>query len=158
MPTTTNFETFVERAGGYCPWLNDVEEANLQEDNTLDMFIDKLEEICGCKGEGCQTIFEYIWDFKNENEKLKKENEKLKKDNKQFEEKQQTWWDVFEKLRTFGMTRKDEMSQLKKENEKMKQQLETANEYCEQWGYKWDEKEEVYVNEDDGLSDSEDDE
>ena len=38
---------------------------------------------------------------------------------------------------------------LKKENEKLKQQLEIANEYCEQWGYHWDEEEEVYRNEED---------
>ncbi len=44
------------------------------------------------------------------------------------------------------------MNQLKK----VKQQLDIANQYCEHWGYKWDEKEEVYVMEDDGLSDSED--
>jgi cell division protein FtsB len=101
---------------------------------------------------------------------LEKENEELKKDNKQFEEKQETWWDVFEKLRTFGMTRKDEISELKKENEKLKkehdlcwnkmwklkEQLDAADGYCEQWGYKWDEEEEVYVNEDDDLTDTED--
>ena len=136
MPITTNFDTFVERAGGYCPWLNDIdEEDHLPEDHTLDMFIDKLEELCLCKGEGYQTALEHICEFKNENKKLKKQNEELKKQNKKLEIQHTYGWNLMWKL---------------------KEQLDIANEYCEQWGYKWDEKEEVYVNEDDGLSDSED--
>mgnify|MGYP003656151812 CR=1 FL=1 len=69
------------------------------------------------------------------------------------------WWMTYAEEGITGMYESQKhIEKLVYENQKLKQQLETANQYCEQWGYKWDEKEEVYVNEDDGLSDSEDDE
>lgn len=103
MPITSDMNTFIARAGGKV----DVETQTLQEDHTLDKFIDKLEELCECKGQGYVKALDYIVELK----------------------KQHTLcWDKMWKL---------------------KEQLDIANEHCEQWGYKWDEKEEVYVNEDD---------
>ena len=66
----------------------------------------------------------------------------LKKMKSDEDEQQETAWKCMEKLRILSNARKDEIK-------KLKEQLETANQYCEQWGYKWNEEEEVYVNEDD---------
>jgi hypothetical protein len=78
--TSNNFDTFVERAGGYCPWVNEIEEQleekQITDKDILDKFIDYLEELCGCKGEGYQCVFECILEWK-ENEKLKEQIKKI---------------------------------------------------------------------------------
>ncbi len=65
----------------------------------------------------------------------------------------------------FKLLENEEIIELKKQppvavgrGGKLKSQLDIANKNCGQGGYKWDEKEELYVNEDDGLTDSEDEE
>ena len=84
---------------------------------TIDEFLDNLEEIFECKGEGYIKCLQKIKDEKG-------------RENTLFNE-------IFDL--------KDENEELKKENEKLKRQLFIANEYCGSRGYKWNEKDEVYV-------------
>jgi len=42
----------------------------LPEDHTQDQFIDKLEELCGCKGEGYIKALENIFQMKVENDMI----------------------------------------------------------------------------------------
>jgi len=84
---------------------------------TIDEFLDNLEEILECKGEGYIKCLQKIKDLKG-------------RENILFNE-------IFDL--------KDENEELKKENEKLKKQLDNANDICGSRGYKWDEKDEVYV-------------
>ena len=48
----------------------DVSTQILPEEHTLDNFIDKLEELCDCKGQGYIPALEVIQQLKQENKKL----------------------------------------------------------------------------------------
>ena len=101
------FERLVEESSDYdLPPKLPISFSNM----TIDQFIDNLEEIYECKGEGYIKCLQKIKDEKG---------------------RENTLWYEIEKL--------------KKENEKLKRHVLIANEYCESRGYKWDEKDEVYV-------------
>ena len=127
---------------------------------TIDEFLDNLEEIFECKGEGYIKCLQKIKDLKgrenilfNEIFDLKDENEELKEEIEKQVCLDDLFWNVSESLKEYiddYPTHKegeiyDAIEKLKKENEKLKRQLDNANDICGSRGYKWNEKDEVYV-------------